>query len=65
MSLKDEYYEHVLNDVDYGKTKNIVFKLISDATSRRGWRQEWDQFDEDIQEEVFEKWIEIVDSQGE
>ena len=60
MTLKEEYYEHILNDVDYGKEKNAVFKIISDFSDRRGLRQEWEQIDDDIQNEIIQIWIDIV-----
>ena len=43
--------------------KRIVFNLISDLTDRRGLRQEWDQIDEDIQEEIIQTWIDIVEKE--
>ena len=38
----------------------IADALLSDATDRRGWRQEWDGFDKDIKKEIREKWAGIV-----
>lgn len=34
----------------------IVARLLADATDRRGWRQEWDQFDEEVQRAIVAKW---------
>jgi hypothetical protein len=34
----------------------IVVAIWSDVTDRRGWRQEHDQFDPDIQIEIVEDW---------
>jgi len=59
-TLKDEYYEHVLDKKDFGKVKNAVFQLVSDLKDRRGLSQEWDQIDDDIQDEIIETWINIV-----
>ena len=42
------------------KAKNIVDKIIRDLSDRRGLRQEWEQIDLDIQEEIKETWIGIV-----
>lgn len=39
----------------------IVDKIIDDMTDRRGLRQEWDGFDDDIQREIREEWERIVD----
>ena len=40
MSVRDEWIEAVGD------------AILADITDRRGWRQEWDQFDDDIQEEI-------------
>lgn len=40
--------------------EKIIFDIIHDFTDRRGLRQGWEQIDDDIQEEIIEKWIEIV-----
>lgn len=42
-------------DID-ATTKKIVKAILDDVTDRRGWRQEWDEFDEDVQEEIKETW---------
>lgn len=34
----------------------IVLNIKGDFTDRRGLRQEWEQIDEDIQEEILRKW---------
>lgn len=41
--------------------KKIVADILSDMTDRRGFRQEWDGVDEDIQTEIREVWEAIVD----
>lgn len=39
------------------KTANAIVKVIlADVTDRRGWRQEWDQFDDGIKREIKETW---------
>lgn len=40
--------------------QRIITKIVNDLTDRRGLRQEWDQIDEDIKEEILEKWRKIV-----
>ena len=65
MTLTEEYYTHTLEKIDYGKTKNTVFEIISDFTGRRGLRQSWDDIDVDIQEEIIQSWIDIVSKNNE
>lgn len=38
----------------------IVKKIIFDLTDRRGLRQEWDQIDQDIKNEIIMKWEQIA-----
>lgn len=38
----------------------IVVAIWSDVTDRRGWRQEHDQFEPDIQVEIVETWRALV-----
>ena len=40
--------------------KAIVKGILADVTDRRGWRQEWDGFDDDIQAEIKATWKKIV-----
>lgn len=42
------------------KAKQIVKAILADVTDRRGWRQAWDEFDEDIKQEIQESWEGIV-----
>lgn len=63
----DEYYNFILQGTgpDYPPltvdlARRIAYRLLADATDRRGWRQEFDQFDDDIKEELIKTWIEIV-----
>lgn len=41
--------------------KIIVSDIIKDFTDRRGLRQEWEQIDEDIQNEIKQEWCKIID----
>ncbi len=41
--------------------KNIVNDIIEDICDRKGLGNEWENIDEDIQEEIKEKWFKIVD----
>ncbi len=46
-------------DIDK-KADRIVKAIKADVTGRRGWRQEWGQFDPKIQKEIIATWKEIV-----
>ena len=62
MKLKEEYYDHVLDKVPADtKAKKILFEIVADFTDRRGLRQEWEQIDEDIQEEILQTWLQIIE----
>jgi len=61
MLLKDEYYDYILKKKVVSQAKNILFDLVHDFTDRRGLRQEWEQIDEDIQEEILNKWLIIIE----
>jgi hypothetical protein len=39
---------------------SLVISLLSDALNRRGWRQEWDGFDDDVKAEIVAKWRAMV-----
>jgi len=43
--------------------KLSVEEIIFDLSDRRGLRQEWEQIDDDIVEEIKEKWQEIIFNQ--
>jgi hypothetical protein len=38
-----------------------VYDIITDLTDRRGLRQEWEQIDSDIQDEIIAKWRDIIE----
>ena len=40
--------------------QSIVDDFVADFTDRRGLRQEWEQIDPDIQEEIKAEWCSIV-----
>ena len=42
------------------QAKIIVDGIIKDLTDRRGLRQEWDQLDDEIQQEINDTWVAIV-----
>lgn len=39
---------------------NMVDGIILDLTSRSGLENEWENIDEDIQDEIRSKWIDII-----
>lgn len=68
--LKDEYYNFVLQgyDPDYPPIavpleRRIAYRILHDMTDRRGLRQQWEQIDEEIQEELIASWIELVSAE--
>jgi len=54
------YYQYVVDVVIPSKEEQIVFSILNDFTDRRGLKQEWNQIDEDIQEEIIKKWIKLT-----
>jgi hypothetical protein len=42
------------------KANDIVEAILADVTDRRGWRQEWDQFDDGIKLEIQAKWKKLI-----
>ena len=38
----------------------IVSALLWDVTDLRGWRHEWDRFDEDVRRSIVARWLELV-----
>ncbi|MFA5207420.1 MAG: hypothetical protein WC428_02070 [Candidatus Paceibacterota bacterium] len=60
----EAYYKQVLDGKRVkDKTLAKVFDIITDLSDRRGLRQEWEQIDGDIQDEIIEKWKEIIDKE--
>ena len=43
------------------KVVEIVESILLDLKDRKGLRQEWDQIDHNIQQEIKEGWIRIVE----
>ena len=40
--------------------KKVVEEIVSDLSDRKGIGDEWGQIDSDIQEEIKEKWFNII-----
>lgn len=58
----DAYYGHVLGEVKAAGTIAKVYEIIHDISDRRGLRQEWDDIDGEIQDEIIETWCKIIDN---
>lgn len=60
MDLKTKYYAYSGGGIGVTTAEAIVFDIVADFTDRRGLRQEWDNIDDDIQNEIMEKWVSIT-----
>jgi hypothetical protein len=40
--------------------ERICDAILKDATDRRGWRQAWDDFDDDTQDEIKSTWLNLI-----
>lgn len=56
----DAYYDHVLGKQKVTGTIAKVYDIIHDISDRRGLRQEWEQIDGDIQDDIIDAWINII-----
>ncbi len=60
MTLMDEYYQRHDKPQTIDAPKQRLFALLSDFTDRRGLRQEWDQIDDEVKEEILQTWLNIL-----
>jgi hypothetical protein len=44
-------------------TERIRDAILGDTTDRQGWRQEWDGFDNETQEEIAATWLKLIQSE--
>lgn len=52
---------HIYRPVDLDATaKAIALSIEKDITDRRGLRQEWEQIDEEIQDEIRTRWVDRI-----
>ena len=59
----NDYFNHVSGKKKTKGTLGIVFDIIADISDRRGLKQEWEQIDGGIQDEIIETWKnKIIDS---
>lgn len=49
--LAEEFTLDINDPVD-----RVVCAILDDVTDRRGWRHEWDGFDDDVKREIVETW---------
>jgi hypothetical protein len=42
--------------------ERIAWEILRDVKDRRGWRQEWDQFDTQIRNQIFAAHVKIVET---
>ena len=42
------------------QSQQIMERILADVTDRRGWKQEWEQFDLEIQDEIRQRWKELI-----
>jgi hypothetical protein len=47
-------------NADKDAAERIALAILRDVTDRRGWRQEWDQFDDDVRRELAETWVKLI-----
>ena len=60
--LRDEFYDVIIGKKEVSKERRTVYGILVDLTDRRGFRQVWDEIDEEVQEDLIEQWIEIAES---
>lgn len=58
MTLLEEYYKR--STLEMTISKKILFEILADFTDRRGLRQEWEQIDDDVQDEILSAWLKII-----
>ncbi len=51
----DEKHTRIMTQTAY-----IYNDILNDVRSRRGWKQEYDQFDAEVREEIKKKWFQII-----
>lgn len=64
--LREAYYDFVLGDVSVDAVplaRRIAYRILADMTDRRGLRQQWEQIDDDIQEEIIAAWIRLAEEE--
>jgi len=57
MATLGKYFDFLNQGVEVLPQEQIVFEIINDLTDRRGFREEWGRFDEEIKEEILDTLI--------
>ena len=52
--------ETSVGDLPLSDAERKALAIVGDLTDRRGLRQEWEEIDEDIQDEIFRTWVDII-----
>lgn len=66
MRHEDDYFDYILRDnPNFGKrsysvNEKIAFEILRDVTDRKGWKHPYDEFDDDVREEILETWLSII-----
>jgi len=62
MELLNKFYKTVEEKPDLTRAEDIVFGILSDLTDRSGLQNAFEGCDEEIQEEIIQKWVGIVEA---
>ena len=57
------YYEHILPKEEASNPIKKVYEIIDDLSDRRGLKQAWQSIDGEVQDEIIQKWSNIISSQ--
>jgi hypothetical protein len=59
----DVYHDFVLKENQYplDAVRKIALTLLNDLIGRRGYRQEFDEMDNDIQNDILNDWLKIIE----
>lgn len=67
MRLLDEYQHYISNKQTlpgaeelHDRAKRIVFDILEDLTDRNGLRHEFEACEDDIKEEILQRWVELT-----
>ena len=60
MSTRDVYDRIDTLGRDPSPAARIVWTILNDVTSRKGWDDEWDSFDDEIQHDIIDNWLSLT-----
>lgn len=55
-----EFESYSLGNKSVLTKRKIVYDIVNDLIDRKGLKQEWDLIEDDIKEDILNKWIGIV-----